>query len=60
MANLIMQHWFRCFAEKKIFKDSKDSSQRALKVVYNSNRNYDGLLWDNNEISVHQRLLRAL
>ena len=33
---------------------------KTLKVGYNSNRNYDELLWNNNEISVHQIQLCAL
>ena len=33
---------------------------KALKMVYNSNKNYNELLRDNNEFSIHQRHLRAL
>ena len=29
-------------------------------MVYNRNKNYDELLWDKNEVSFHQRHLRAL
>ena len=45
--------------KKTIFKDSK-IHHKALKVVYNGNKNYDELLRDNNEVSVHQSHLRAL
>ena len=45
--------------KKTMFKDSKDSLQ-CTKVVYNRNKNYDELLWDKNEVSFHQRHLRAL
>ena len=52
--------------KKKLSKDSKDSPkskiqkihQKALKVVYNGNKNYDELR-DNNEVLIHQRHLRA-
>ena len=53
-----MPHWCGCFAEKINVKDSKD--HKVLKVVCNSNKNYDELLRDNNEVSIHQRHLRAL
>ena len=43
--------------KKTIFKNSKDSPQ-STKGGNNGNRNYDELLQDNNEISVHH--LRAL
>ena len=43
--------------KEAIFKDSKDSSQ---KVVYNSIKNYDELLRNNNDVSIHQSSLRAL
>ena len=33
---------------------------KALKVVYNNNKNYDELLWDDNEVSIHQSHLHAL
>ena len=60
MANLFIPHWFGCFAGKKtIFKDSKNSPQ-STKGGNNSNRNYDELLWDNNEIYDNQKNLRAL
>ena len=43
--------------KEAIFKDSKDSSQ---KVVYNSIKNYDELLRNNNDVSIHQSSLFAL
>ena len=54
-----MPHWCGSFAEKTISKDSKDSPQ-STKGVYNSNKNYDDLLRDNNEVLIHQSHLRAL
>ena len=33
---------------------------KALKAVYNSNKNYDELLRNNNEVSIHQSHFRAL
>ena len=33
---------------------------KALKVVYNSKKNYNELLRNNNEFSIHQRHVRAL
>ena len=43
-----MPHWCGCFAEK------------VVEVVYDSNKNNNELLRDKNEVSVHQRNLRAL
>ena len=51
-----MPHWCGCFAER----NERWYITVALKVVYNSNKNYDELLRDNNEFSIHQRHLRAL
>ena len=45
--------------KKTIFKDSK-IHHKALEVAYNSNKNYDELLRNNNEVSIHQSHLRAL
>ena len=44
--------------EKQYLKIQK-IHHKALKV-YNSNKNYDELLRDNNEVSIHQSHLRAL
>ena len=53
-----MPHWFGCFAEKRQYLNIRSIHYKALIVVYNSNRNYDELLRDNNEIAVHQTHLR--
>ena len=48
------------FCRKKQYLKIQKIHHKALKVVYNSNKNYDELLRDNNEFSVHQRHLRTL
>ena len=48
------------FCRKKQYLKIQKIHLKSLKVVYNNNRNYDELLWDNNEISIHQRHLRIL
>ena len=48
------------FCRKKQYLKIQKIQRKALKVAYNSNRNYDKLLRDDNEISIHQRHLRAL
>ena len=48
------------FCRKKQYLKIQKIHHKALKVVYNSNKNYDELLRDNNEFSIHQRHLRAL
>ena len=48
------------FCRKKQYLKIQKIHQKALKVVYNSNKNYNELLRDNNEFSIHQRHLRAL
>ena len=52
----LVQMYYR----KKQYFMIRKIHHKTLKVGYNSNRNYDELLWNNNEISVHQRQLRAL
>ena len=54
-----MPHLVECFVGKQYLKARK-IYHKALKVVYNSKRNYDKLLSDNNEISVHQTHLCPL
>ena len=44
------------FWRKKQYLKIQKIHQKALKVVYNSNKNYDELLQDDNEVSIHQRL----
>ena len=48
------------FCRKKQYLKIQKIHHKTLKVVYNSNKNYDELLRDNNEFSIHQRHLRAL
>ena len=48
------------FCRKKQYLKIQKIHRRALKVVYNSNKNYDELLRDNSEFSIHQRQLRAV
>ena len=47
------------FYRKKQYLKIQKIHHKALKVVYNSNKNYNELLRDNNEFSIHQRHLRA-
>ena len=42
------------FCRKKQYLKIQKIHHKALKVVYNSNKNYDELLRDNNEVSIHQ------
>ena len=51
---------FFFFCKKKQYLQIQKIHHKALKVVYNSNKNYDKLLRHNNEFSIHQRHLRAL
>ena len=60
IVNLVMPHWYGCFAEKKQYLKIQKIHCKSLKVVYNSNKNYNELLRDNNEVSIHQSHLRAL
>ena len=46
--------------QKKQYLKIQKIHHKALKVVYNSNKNYDELLRNNNEVSIHQSHLRAL
>ena len=48
------------FCRKKQYLKIQKIHHKALKVVYNSNKNYDEPLRDNNEFSIHQRHLRGL
>ena len=51
--------WMFCRKEQHL--KIQKIHHKALKVVYNSNKNYDELLRDNNEVSIHQcHFLRAL
>ena len=46
--------------QKKQYLKIQKIHHRALKVVYNSNKNQEELLQDNSEVSIHQSHLRAL
>ena len=48
------------FCRKKQYLKIQKIHHKVLKVAYNSNKNHDELLRDNNEFSVHQRHLRGL
>ena len=48
------------FCRKKQYLKIQKIHHKALKVVYNSNKNYDELLRNNIEVSIHQSHLRAL
>ena len=48
------------FCRKKQYLKIQKFHHKALKVVYNSNKNYNELLRNNNEVSIHQSYLRAL
>ena len=48
------------FCRKKQYLKIQKIHHKALKVVYNSNKNYDELLRNNNEVSIYQSHLRAL
>ena len=48
------------FCRKKQYLKIQKIHNKALNVVFNSNKNYDELLRDNNEFSIYQRHLRAL
>ena len=55
-----MPHWYGCFAERKQYLKTQKIHHKALKAVYSSNKDYNELLRDNNEVSIHQRHLCAL
>ena len=42
------------FCRNKQYLKIQKIHHRELKVLYNSNKNYDELLRDNNEVSIHQ------
>ena len=55
-----MPRWCGCCAGKKQYLKIQKIHHKALKVVYNSNKNYDELLRDDNKVSIHQSHLHAL
>ena len=48
------------FCRKEQYLKIQKIHHKALKVVYNSNKNYNELLRDHNEFSIHQRHVYAL
>ena len=48
------------FCRKKQCLKIQKIYPKSLKVVYNSNKNYDELLWNNNNVSIHQSHLHVL
>ena len=48
------------FCRKKQYLKIQKFHHKALKVVHRSNKNYDELLRNNNEVSIHQSHLHAL
>ena len=48
------------FCRKKQYLKIQKIHHKALKMVYNSNKSFDELFRNNNEVSIHQSHLRAL
>ena len=48
------------FCRKEQYLKIQKIHHKALKVVYNSNKNYNELLRDHNEFSIHQRHVHTL
>ena len=48
------------FCRKKDYLNIEKIQYKALKIIYNSNESYEELLTRNNEVSIHQKHLRAL
>ena len=48
------------FCRKKDYLKIEKIQYKALKIIYNSNKSYEALLTRNNEVSIHQKHLRAL
>ena len=48
------------FCPKKDYLKIEKIQYKALKIIYNSNESYEALLTRNNEVSIHQKHLRAL
>ena len=48
------------FCRKQDYLEVEKIHYKALKIVYNSNECYEELLIQNNEVSIHQKQLRAL
>ena len=50
-----MPHCLDVLLKKKQYLKIQKFQHKGLKVVYNSKRNYDELLWGDNEILIHRR-----
>ena len=48
------------FCRKKNYLKFEKIQYKALKIIYDSNESYEELLTRNNEVSIHQKHLRAL
>ena len=48
------------FCRKQDYLEVEKIHYKALKIVYNSNKCYEELLIQNNEVSIHQKQLRTL
>ena len=48
------------FCRKKDYLKIEKIQDKALKIIYNSNESYEAHLTRNNEVSIHQKHLRAL
>ena len=48
------------FCRKTDYLKIEKIQYKALKIIYNSNESYEALLTRNNEVSIHQKDLRAL
>ena len=48
------------FCRKRDYLEVEKIHHKASKIVYNSNECYEELLIRNNEVSIHQKLLRTL
>ena len=47
------------FCRKKVYLKIEKIQYKALKIIYNSNESDEALLTRNNEVSIHQKHLRA-
>ena len=56
--NYVSVIWMFCL--KKDYLTIEKTQYKALKIIYNSNESYEELLTRNNEVSIHQKHLRAL
>ena len=48
------------FCRKKVYLKNEKIQYKALNIIYNSNESSEALLTRNDEVSIHQKHLRAL